>query len=183
MPQNDITGEFHVPMVLRQFFIALEHKAPLRPGPVGLTHCRREGTGLIATDTCEVVWEVLLQLVYRLPDLRNRPVGAEFGVAVTVELAPSQGRTDKVTREPNTVCQNGKGGIRIGHIVWTPVDPLVSQGFDNLYHSVKRTIDIRPKLCRVDRHGIPPYPPRTSRHMRSHQPARLEPSFLIEMLF
>src|SRR5438128_3363247 len=32
------SGEFHVPMVLRQFFITLEHKAPLRPSPVGLTH-------------------------------------------------------------------------------------------------------------------------------------------------
>jgi hypothetical protein len=55
MPQQDITGEFHMPMVLRHFLVTLEHKAPLRPGPVGLAHCRREGTGLIAMDACEVV--------------------------------------------------------------------------------------------------------------------------------
>ena len=52
---------------------------------------------------------MLLQLVHRLPDLRDRPMGAEFGVAVTVHLAPSQGSTDKVSREPDTVRQNGKG--------------------------------------------------------------------------
>jgi len=98
MPKNDITGEFHVPMVLCQLFVALEYKAPLRPGPVGLTHRRREGAGLIATDACEVVWQVLLHLAYRLPDLRDRSMGAELGVAVTVELAPSQGSTDKISR-------------------------------------------------------------------------------------
>ena len=55
LSQHDISREFHVPMVLRQFFVTLEHKAPLRPGPVGLAHCLREGTGLIASDACEVV--------------------------------------------------------------------------------------------------------------------------------
>jgi hypothetical protein len=125
MPKNDITGEFHVPMVLRQFFVTLEHKAPLRPGTVGLAYRLREGTGLVATDAGEVAREVLLQLAHRLSDLRDRPMGAEFGVAVTVELAPGQGSTDKVAGQPHTVRQNGKGGIRIGHIVWTDVDALV----------------------------------------------------------
>jgi hypothetical protein len=55
MPEQHITGEFHMPMVLRQFFVTLEYKAPLRPGPVGLAHCLREGTGLIAAGACEVV--------------------------------------------------------------------------------------------------------------------------------
>jgi hypothetical protein len=55
MPKKNVTGEFHVPMVLRQLFVALEYKAPLRPGAVGLTYRGREGTGLIAMDTCEVV--------------------------------------------------------------------------------------------------------------------------------
>ena len=32
---------------------------------------------------------MLLQLVHRLPDLRDCPLGAEFGVAVTVDLTPS----------------------------------------------------------------------------------------------
>ena len=56
LPQHDITSEFHVPMVLCQLFVTLEHKAPLRPGPVGLAHGLREGAGLIAVDACEVVW-------------------------------------------------------------------------------------------------------------------------------
>ena len=60
MPQQDITGEFHVPMVLRQFLVTLEHKAPLRPGPVGLAHCVREGAGLITPYAGEVVRQVLL---------------------------------------------------------------------------------------------------------------------------
>ena len=47
-------------MVLRQFFVTLEHKAPLRPGPMGLAHGSREGTGLITADACEVVWQLLL---------------------------------------------------------------------------------------------------------------------------
>jgi hypothetical protein len=149
MPKNDITGEFHVPMVLRQFLVALEHKAPLRPGPVGLAHRRREGAGLIATDTYEVVWQVLLHLAYGLPDLGDRSVGAELGVAVTVELAPSQSSTNKVARQSDTVRQNGKGGICIGHIVWTHVYPLVSQCFDDLHHSVQGSIDIWPKFCWV----------------------------------
>jgi hypothetical protein len=68
---------------------------------------------------------VLLHLAYGLSDLRDCPVGAEFGVAVTVELAPSQGSTDKIAREPDTMRQNGKGGIRIGHIVRTNIDALV----------------------------------------------------------
>jgi len=55
MPQHDIAGEFHVPMVLCQFFVTLEHKAALCPGPVGLAHRLREGAGLIAADACEVV--------------------------------------------------------------------------------------------------------------------------------
>jgi hypothetical protein len=42
-------------MVLRQFFVTLEHKAPLRPDPVWLAHGLREGAGLIATDAHEVV--------------------------------------------------------------------------------------------------------------------------------
>jgi hypothetical protein len=42
-------------MVLRQFFVTLEHKAPLRPGPVRLAHGLREGAGLIAMDAREVV--------------------------------------------------------------------------------------------------------------------------------
>jgi hypothetical protein len=125
VPKNDITGEFHVTMVLRQLFVALEYKTPLRPGPVWLAHCRREGTGLIAANVCEVVWEMLLHLTHRLPDLRDRPVGAEFGVAVTLELAPSQGSTDKVARQSDTVCQNSEGGVRIGHIVRTDIDALV----------------------------------------------------------
>ena len=137
LSQHDITREFHVPMVLRQFFVTLEHKAPLRPGPVGLAHRLREGAGLITADACEVVWQVLLQLTHRLPDLRDRPMGAEFGVAVAVHLAPSQGSPDKVSREPDTVRQNGKGGVRMGHIIWTQVYPLVSQGFDNLHHPVQ----------------------------------------------
>ena len=56
LSQHHITGEFHVPMVLRQFFVTLEHEAPLRPGPVWLAHGLREGAGLIAVDACEVVW-------------------------------------------------------------------------------------------------------------------------------
>jgi len=56
LSQHHITGEFHVPVVLCQFFVTLEHKAPLRPGPVGLAHGLREGAGLIAADACEVVW-------------------------------------------------------------------------------------------------------------------------------
>ena len=55
LSQHDITREFHVPMVLRQFFVTLEHKAPLCPGPVGLAHRLREGTRLITTDAGEVV--------------------------------------------------------------------------------------------------------------------------------
>ena len=55
LSQHHIAREFHMPMVLRQFFVTLEHKAPLRPGPVGLAHGLREGTGLIAMDACEVV--------------------------------------------------------------------------------------------------------------------------------
>src|SRR5262245_19538025 len=98
VPKHDITGEFHMPMVLRQFFVTLEHKAPLRPGPVRLAHRRREGAGLITTDAGEVVWEVLLHLAHRLPDLRDCPMGTEFSVTVTVLLAPSQGSTDKISR-------------------------------------------------------------------------------------
>jgi len=98
MPKHDITGEFHVPMMLCQFFVTLEYKAALRPGPVWLAHRLREGAGLIAADACEVVCQVLLQLTHRLPDLRDRPVGTEFGVAVTVDLTPSQSRTNKVSR-------------------------------------------------------------------------------------
>jgi len=144
LPEHHIPGEFHMAVMLRQFFVTLEYKASLRPGPVGLAHRRREGTGLIATNACEVVWEVLLQFAHCLPDFRDRPLGTEFGVAVTVDLAPSQGSTDKIPREPDTVRQNGKGGVRLGHIVRTQVYPLVSQYFDNLYHAVKRTIDIPP---------------------------------------
>ena len=55
LSQHHITGEFHVPMVLRQFFVTLEYEAPLRPGPVRLAHGLREGAGLIAADACEVV--------------------------------------------------------------------------------------------------------------------------------
>ena len=55
LSQHHITGEFHVPMMLRQFFVTLEHKAPLHPGPVGLAHGLREGAGLIAAGACEVV--------------------------------------------------------------------------------------------------------------------------------
>src|SRR5712691_10907708 len=44
----------------------------------------------------------------------------------------------------------------MGHIVRTQVYPLVSQDFDNLYHAVKRTIDIRHKLFRGYRHRISP---------------------------
>src|SRR2546430_7486042 len=48
------------------------------------------------------------QLVHRLPDLRDRPLGAEFGVAVTADLTPSQGSADKVACQPDTVRQRSE---------------------------------------------------------------------------
>src|SRR4029453_1239642 len=156
-----------MPMVLRQFFVTLEHKAPLRPGPMGLAHSLREGAGLIAADACEVVWQMLLQLVHRLPDLRDRPLGAEFGVAITVDLTPSQGSADKVACQPDTVRQNGKGGVRIRHIVRTEIDALISQSFNDLHHPVQRTIDIGEKFLRGYGHPISPH-----RHMWRHHCTR-----------
>jgi hypothetical protein len=81
---------------------------------VWLAHGLREGAGLIAAGACEVVWQVLLQGAHRLPEIRDRPLGAEFSVAVTVHLAPSQGGADKVVRQPDTVRQYGNGEFVCG---------------------------------------------------------------------
>ena len=47
-------------MVLRQFFVTLEHKAPLCPGPMGFAHSFREGTGQDAVGDAD-------EPVYTLP--------------------------------------------------------------------------------------------------------------------
>src|SRR6266581_4662583 len=103
--------------MLGQFFVTLEHEAPLCPGPMGWAYGIGEGTGLVIADVCDVVLDVLLEFTHRLPDLRDAPLSAEFCIAVTVHLAPSQGSPNKVARQPGTVGQNSKGGVRIGHIV------------------------------------------------------------------
>jgi hypothetical protein len=126
MAQHHIAGEFHVPVVLRQFFVTLEHKASLRPGALGLAHEFREGTGLITADTFEVVWKLLLEFTYGLPDLRHGPLSTKFCIAVTVHLTPSQGGAYKVARQSDTVGQNDEGCTRIGHIVRALVHPLVT---------------------------------------------------------
>jgi len=75
--------------MLGQFFVTLEHEAPLYPGPMGRAYGVGEGTGLVTADAFDVVLDVLLEFAHRLPDLRNGPLSAEFCIAVTVHLAPS----------------------------------------------------------------------------------------------
>jgi hypothetical protein len=61
MTQHDIAGEFHMPMVLRQLFVTLEHDVPLRPGPyMGLAHGLGESEGFVATDMLDVFGNLLL---------------------------------------------------------------------------------------------------------------------------
>jgi len=157
MAQHHITGEFHMPVVLRQFFVTLEHDVPLRPGPyVGLTHGLGEGEGLIATDVLEVFSDLLLQFVYRLPYLGNCPLGAKFGLAIAMHLAPGEYYSEPVVRQPYAVGQNHKRCVRVGHIVGAQVDALVSQGFDDVHHPLKRPMDIGQKLLRGYSHPPPP---------------------------
>ena len=82
---------------------------PLRPGPyVGLAHGLGEGKGLVTTDMLDVFGNLLLQLVYRLPNLGHCSLGAKFGLAVTMHLAPSKDYPKPVVRQSHTVGQNHK---------------------------------------------------------------------------
>jgi hypothetical protein len=156
MAQHHIAGKFHVSVVLRQFFVTLKDKTSLGPGPMRFAHGGREGTGLITADAFEAVWQVLLDVAYCLADLGDRPTGPKFGVTVPVHLTSSQGRTNEIPRQSNTVSQNDEGRVRIGHIMRAEVNPLIAQCFDNLHHPIQGTIDIGEKLFRGYGHGIPP---------------------------
>ena len=110
MAQQHITREFHVPVVLRQFFVTLEHEVPLRPGPLcRLAHGLGEGRRLVAVHVFEVFLNVLLERAHRLPDLGDAPLGTKFCVAVALHLASSQGGSKPVARQPDTVGQNSEG--------------------------------------------------------------------------
>src|SRR5215471_5023004 len=109
MAQHHIAGEFHMPMMLRQFFVTLEQNMPLRPGPyVGLAHGLGEGDGLVAMDMFDVFGNVLLQRMYRLPNLGHCPLGAKFGITVTGHLTPTKHYSEPVMCQPHTVGQNRK---------------------------------------------------------------------------
>jgi MFS family permease len=58
-----------------------------------------------------------------------------LGTLVPVVLTVLALRLLWLQRQSSTVC--------VGHVVWTQVDPLASQCFDDLHHPVKRAIDIR----------------------------------------
>ena len=62
--------------MLGQFFVTLEHEAPLSPGPMGRAYGIGEGTGLVIADVCDLVLDVLLEFTHRLPDLRDGPLSA-----------------------------------------------------------------------------------------------------------
>jgi len=46
--------------MLGQFFVTLEHEAPLYPGPMGRAYGIGEGTRLVTADVFDVVLDVLL---------------------------------------------------------------------------------------------------------------------------
>jgi len=109
MAQHHIAGEFHMPMMLRQFFVTLEQNMPLRPGPyVGLAHGLGEGDGLVTANVLDVFGNVLLQLVYRLPNLGHCPLGAKFSITVAMHLAPTKHYPKPVVCQSHTVSQNRK---------------------------------------------------------------------------
>ena len=74
MAQQHIARQFHMPVVLRQFFVTLEQEVPLCPGlHLGLAHSLGESGGLIAADVFDVFLNLLLQLTHRLSDLETCP--------------------------------------------------------------------------------------------------------------
>src|SRR5882672_6193082 len=107
-----------MPVVLRQFFVTLQQEAPLRPGPLRwLAYGLREGRRLVAVHVFDVFLNVLLERAHRLADLSDGSLGAKFCVAVALHLASTQGGSNKVARQPDTVGQNSKGWVRVGHVV------------------------------------------------------------------
>jgi hypothetical protein len=79
-----------MPVVLRQFFVALEQEVPLCPGlHMGLAHSLGEGGGLVAAYVFDVFLNCLLQLTHRLSDLRDSTLSTKFSVAVALHLASS----------------------------------------------------------------------------------------------
>ena len=104
MAQQYIARQFHMPVVLRQLFVALEQEVPLRPSlHLGLTHSLEEGGGLVAAHVFEVLLDLLLQLTHRLADLRYGPLRTKFCVAVALHLASSQDGSNPVACQPDTV--------------------------------------------------------------------------------
>jgi hypothetical protein len=90
MAQQHIARQFHMPVVLRQFFVTLEQEVPLRPGlHLGLAYSLGEGGRLIAMHVFEIFWNLLLQFTHRLADLRHSPLRTKFCVAVALHLTSS----------------------------------------------------------------------------------------------
>ena len=60
--QHHIAREFHVAVMLRQFFMALQQELTLLPGPhMCLTRPVRVGGGLIELHALDIAWKVALQ--------------------------------------------------------------------------------------------------------------------------